>query len=821
MKKLITMAAVLFAAPTLARAQAQSPAPALGRNVEISGSIMPGAQQFDTTTNSSKLTEYRDVRANIYLPSMTFSVRNLRSGWFVDLKGRNLSRHDQTILVEGGRPGAWDLQMNWIGVPHNYSNKALTPYTAAAAGRFEVPATVPLTLKKLGTAAADTPGVLASDDLIAAYQSSYLISTPLSTQTNAGHFALAWSASDAIALGLDYKLRNKSGLKSTFGPIGDRPPRTLNIQLTEPVDYRTNEITFSAEHKGAGYVLGAEYVLSDFENRIDTLQWENVYATPAPGATFDVWDRSVSAYGVRPLPPDNRYHNVSTTFGSDLPLNSRLTATAAYGRLEQNEALLPYSYNIDQIAVKTLPRTTANASINTVNFTADYVISPIPRVNLRTYYRRYDLNNETPSDRWQYVTGDTSSLTGTVAYMNKRVNVPYEWDRQNAGAEAIWRLARRNSLTLGYEREAIVREHREGDSTENTMRATWRTRAARWMSVEARYIYGVRDGGRYNDAVTKAGYWYALTDANDFNNPLLTFDNHPDMRRFDVSDRLRRQFDFRLSLTPRDIIAVSAYARYRMNDFSSDVVASQPLLGTSLADAAATTPGYQLGQLENTSTRYGLDVFAQASTRVSLNAFLSYDLGTAFERSIEFQENNKANPSVVATAELGPWTRAGSLWTADFDDRTWGGGLGTTLQIVPDRLALVADYTLSLANFHTAFDGFGKTNYDGTPFPDTHQFAFPPHPPVREDLHVVNLRFEIPLKAMMLVAGYSYENYKLDDWQQSAGGDNPCVEAVGADTLLRDTSRSYQWGNRLFTLGTYLAPSYDAHIGFVGFRYRF
>jgi hypothetical protein len=39
--------------------------------------------------------------------------------------------------------------------------------------------------------------------------------------------------------------------------------------------------------------------------------------------------------------------------------------------------------------------------------------------------------------------------------------------------------------------------------------------------------------------------------------------------------------------------------------------------------------------------------------------------------------------------------------------------------------------------------------------------------------------------------------------------------------LLRDTSRSFQWGNRLFNLGTYLAPTYNAHIGFVGFRYRF
>lgn len=821
MKKLITIAAVLWVVPALAYAQTPATVPVLGSNVEISGSIMPGAQQFDNTTNSSKLTEYRDVRNNLFLPSVTFAARNRRSGWFLDLRGRNLTRDDQTIAVEGGRPGAWDLQMNWIGVPHNYSNKAVTPYTSATPGRFEVPANVPITFKKLGTAAADTPGVLASDDLIAAFQSSYLFATPLSTQTTMGRFALGWSGSDAIALGLQYNLRNKSGSKSTFGPIGDRPPRTLNIQLAEPVDYRTNEITFSAEHKGSGYQVGAEYLVSDFENRIDTLQWENVFANPAPGATFDVWDRSVSAYGVRPLPPDNRYHNVSTTFGSDLPLGSRFTATAAYGRFEQNAALLPYSYNVDQLAVQTLPRNTADAAINTMNVTADYVISPINRVNLRTYYRRYDLNNETPSDQWQYATSDTSNLNGTVAYANKRVNRPYAWDRQNAGAEAIWRLPKRNSLTIGYDREALVREHREADTTENTMRATWRTRAARWMSLEARYVYGVRDGGVYNDRVTKEGYWYPQSDVKDYNNPVLTFDNHPDMRRFDLSDRMRRQFDFRFNLTPRDVVAVTAYVRHRIDDFTSDVAPSQPLLGTGLTDAGATTPGYQLGQLENTRTRYGLDVFAQPNTRVSLNTFLSYDLGTAFERSIEFQENNKANPSIVATAELGPWTRAGSIWTSDFDDRTWGGGLGATVQLVPDRLMAAADYTISDAHFTTVYDGFGRTNWDGTPFPDQHPFAFPLDPTVHEHLHLVNLRVEVPLKALMLVAGYSYEHYDLRDWQQSAGADNPTVEAVGADTLLRDTSRSYQWGNRLFALGSYLAPAYEAHIGFVGFRYRF
>lgn len=818
MRPFITAAAILWALPSFAQAPAPAPGPP---DVQVSGTLTSGVQQVDNTTNSSKLTEYRDLQDNVYLPSIALGVRSMRTGWFFDLRGTDVTRDDQTILVTAGRPGAWQFDGNWIGVPHNFSNKAVTPYITRGPGLLGVPATIPITFKKLATSlAADVQGVLASDSLIAAFQSAFLVPIALRSQTNTGHFGLAWSGSEALSLAVAYDLRDKSGSKAAFGPIGDRPPRTLNIQLAEPIDYRTNDLTFAAEHHGDGYQIRGEYLFSDFANRIDTLQWQNVFATPAAGATYDVWDRSVSAFGVRPLPPDNRYHNVAGTFAGDLPRESRFTVSAAYGRLEQNEPLLPYSYNNDQLAVKALPRDTADALMNTINFTADYVITPVARLNVRTFYRRYDLNNETPSSRWQYVTSDTSNLNGTVSFANKRVSLPFAWDRQNAGAEATWRLPRRSSVTFGYEREAISREHREADTSENIVHAAWRTRVAGRVSFEARYLQGMRDGGAYDNVVTREGYWYAQTDAGvDNNNPALTFDNHPDMRRSDVSDRVRRQIDLRVSFTPGDVVALSGYARYRKDDFASDVMPSQPLLGTGLADQNATTPGDQLGRLNDRRLRYGLDAFLQPSVRVTLNAFLNLDQGRSFERSMEFNENNKANPSAIAAAELGPWTRAGSQWTAEFDDSTWSSGVGATLQVVPDRLALIADYTVSLSDFDIAYGGFGVSNFDGTPFPATHQFAFSSPPTVRENLHVINMSVEIPVKTVVITAGYRYEDYTLADWQQASSA--PWVEPVGADTLLRDTSRSFQWGNRLFNLGTYLAPDYGAHIGFVGLRYRF
>lgn len=813
--RLIVLCAMLCAAEAFGQTTSTPPtAP-----VEVTGSVTSGVQQLDNSTNSAKLTEYRDLRDNVFLPEVSLSMSDRAAGWYFDVRGVNVSRDDQTLRAEAGSFGRWSLTADWVETPHNFSNKAVTPYIQRAPGLFTVPATVPITFKKLATAAADIPGVLASDGLVAMYQSTFLAPTPLSMQTNAGRFAGRWSGIESLTLDVTYDRRDKHGSRATYGPIGDRPPRTLNIQLAEPVDYNTNELTIAAEHQGGGYQLRAEYQFSDFANRIDTLQWQNVFATAAPGATYDVWDRSVSAFGVRPLSPDNRFHNVTALFGTNLPKDGRFTATAAYGRLEQDQRLLPYSYNTDRLAVQDLPRSTAEGSINTLNFSADYTVTPLRRLNVRAFYRKYDLNNDTPSSRWQYVTQDTSNLSGTVSYVNKRVSLPYEWDRQNVGVDATWRLPARTSLLVGAERESVGRAYREADTAETIVRATLRARGARWVNLEARALIGTRDGGEYTSTVTHEGYWYSQSDGVDNNNPALTFDNHPDMRRYDVSDRLRRQFDVRVNLTPRDLVALSAYARYRIDDFDSDVEASQPLLGTTLADRMATTPGDQLGRLEDERTRFGLDAFTEVRPGLSFNAFVNFDKGTALDRSLEFNENNKANPSAIAMAELGPWTRAGSQWTAEHDDRTWSAGLGTTWQLVPDKATLIADYTASLASLDITYGGFGVTNFDGAPFPPTHQFAFTSPPTVNEDLHVVNLRLEIPVRALVLVTGYTYENYRLDDWMQ--GSDAPWVEAVGADTLLRDTSRSFQWGNRLFNLGTYLAPRYAAHIGFVGFRYRF
>ena len=320
--------------------------------------------------------------------------------------------------------------------------------------------------------------------------------------------------------------------------------------------------------------------------------------------------------------------------------------------------------------------------------------------------------------------------------------------------------------------------------------------------------------------MTGQSYWYTPSQANDADNPQFTFTNHPDMRRYDVSDRERNQFNLVATAAPGGKWTLSATVRYRDDDFESGVVPTQPLLGTGLADEAAFTPGDQLGLLEDTRKQVALDAFFTPGERFSWNVFVSFEEADSLQRGLEFNENNKQDPSAVATAELGPWTRAGSQWTADTQQETTVAGLGLSYELVPQRVTFRLDSSLSRGDLDIVYSGYGVTNAFGAPFADNHQFGFRTPPTVRTDQYVADARLEFSLAGgLNLAVGYLYDRYKIRDWQQEAN--TPWYESVGSEFLLRDTSRSHQWGNRLVNLGSYLAPDYEGHVGYVSLAYKF
>ncbi len=843
MKRLLFLAAAVLLTPVASLAQEE--------RVQTSGEFTFGVQQVERDNNSAKFNEYRDIRNGFYLYSLELDALDTESGLFMEFLGENLIRDDQYLRFGLGSYGSWGLEVEQNKIPRNISNKAKTPYIYQGGGLFTVPTQVPI--QDDGNNATGSPALVptaaqmaGNDAQIAEYLATHLRSVELGTDRDKVSATLKLSPIEALKFRLTVSKEDRTGSRITYGPIGDRPPRTLNVQLPEPVDYTTKELRLEAEYAGDGYQTLLSYLLSDFENNIDSMVWENMFFAPNNGdylltalESDGTTRRRVSSFGQRALAPDNRYHNVALSFGVDLPMNSRLAATAAYGWMRQDETLLPYSisglganWNNVLDPVNGLPRLSADARIDTKLINLDYTVNPVDRLNLRAFFRYYDLDNKTATDQWRYVTQDVVGGGGTVNYRNHRNNLAYAYTKTNYGLETAYSVPFwRTTLGLGYEREEIDRDFREADTEENIFRASVRTRPADTVAVRLNYLFGDREGKGYNYRVTDQSYWYTFAQSpatGDRDNPAFAFANHPDLRKFDVSDRERHQVDASVTVTPVQTLDLTAAYGFRKDDFDSGVSPVQPLANfpdparLDPTDLNRATLGIQLGLLEEKRQHYTLNAFYAPSDRWSFSAFGSREQIDTKLRGLVFNENRRENPSAIGAAltNLGRWDDERYLFDTRLEDRTNTVGVGAGYVIIPGRLNFAADYTLSRGRVEFNYSGYGT---DIPPDPDTwetFQFGFRSPETTKHNQYVVNLSLEYQLlQGMILGLHYLFDRYSISDWMQEPGG--PWVEQVGSEFFLRDSSQDNRWGNRLVNMGSYLGPSYEAHVGYLTLTYKF
>lgn len=804
------------------------------KRVIFSGELSLGGQ-LSSDPASSKFNEYRDIRDGVFVPHLKANVLDNQENRYLELLGTNLFRDDQNLNVRAGKYGRYRLDVEWDKIPHLLSNKAKTPYLYQGNGLYTVPATVSGLVKELVPTAAQMTGT--NDPAIAAYLTQYLHSTDLENSRNKQSARLEYNFLEGLKFLFNYSNEDRDGNKITYGPIGDRPPRTLNIQLLEPIDYKTQELRFEADYVANKFQVNASYFFSDFKDHIDALTWQNIFTTP--GAAFEAWvgstARNVATFGKRPLPPDNRAHTASLTLGVDLPDKSRLGGNLAYSWMRQNNTLLPYSTNATMDGgvawndTSKLPRTKAEGRIDTKLAELHYLMNPLDRLNVRAKVRYYDLDNKTPEADWKYVTQDTVGTTGSVSHLNKRKNVAYEYNRRNYFLDADYYFNFWKS-TVGalIEREEMNRRHREGVTAEHIYQVMFRSRPKNWMHFRLKYQYRDRGIGSYDTNAASETYGYLASEATDDNDPKFAFENHPDTRLFDVTDRKRHFIEANFNIKPTDRFDLGGLLRWRSDDFDSGVTTSMPILSyagsrtPTAADRNSQTPGDQLGLLKNHRQQYGLDATYTASNRLTLTVFTGYEQAQSRQRGLEFDENKKVTPtSVSSSTELGPWTRRTSQWTAKITDRTFTGGVGALYVLIPDKLKTAADFIFSSGRVSLLYAGFGTVSSvnPATNLADNYQFAFRTPSSVRQNRTTAKVNFEYQMiKNLSVALAYLFEYYHLSDWQQEAN--TPWCESVSTENLTRDTSRSNQWGNRLVNLGSYLAPSYQAHAATLSLIYK-
>ncbi|MFN2239747.1 MAG: MtrB/PioB family outer membrane beta-barrel protein [Thermoanaerobaculia bacterium] len=829
---ILLLTTLAFSTAAFAQSQAAQPlaATSIHEDFTLEQEIVAGGLFGRDNDSPVKAHEYGDLGEGFRLFKLRLLGYSQPRAIAWEVFGSNLGGDDQAVDLRVARPGYWSAELGFDALPHRLTNDALSPYRYQGNGVFTVPSVVGiLTATPTGNTflASD---MLENDRRIAAYLDQNL--NPLSelgTQNDTLSFQASYLPVPHFEARLTAARETREGEKITYGPLGDRPPRTINIELPEPIDY--DETTFMVDLAWANRAFDAtlEIYAPTFENNIDTMRWQSIYFGPSSaGLDYNkdvilagdaIARRAVSVFGQRSLFPDNDATQATLSLGFDAPLDGRFTATAAAGRLRQDETLLPYSYSslaADWDSTEKLPRLTAEAAIDTLLIDLQYVMTPVRGLRVRPFLRSYQLDNDTPADQWHYVTQDTaSSTTGGTTYKNQRVNLAYGFDRQNYGVETTWQGRRGSSLGLRLENESVDRDFREADTDELIIRATGRFRPLPRLTIRGGYTFGDREADGYNTGVTSQTYWYTQEQAGtNQDNPRFAFTNHPDMRRYDVSDRRRDEYELRATYAASDALAISASFSAREKDFDSNVTPVQPLAGTTFAAANGITPGIQLGLLAQDFTRTSLDASWTPSDRWATHAFVSVDALDLVQRSMAYNENSRISAQTPLLATAGQaWTDTRSIWRAAHDDSTTTFGGGFNYSFIPDRLTIAADVAHSKGTLDIAYSGYGNdmpltTTYYAWRSPETSEYI--------QTNAEIGLEYRLQ-RGFILGLNLLFDDYETQDWMFEPTGD--WVDVVN-DNFLRDSTLDNRWGNRMPRMVGYLSPSYTESVGFVTIGYR-
>jgi len=315
--------------------------------------------------------------------------------------------------------------------------------------------------------------------------------------------------------------------------------------LPRPFDYVTDEVDFDVRYASNNGYLALAWYLSDFESNNDAVNWESPFTTTA-GAEFAALAQ----------PPDNRFQQLSLSGRYRFSQYTTVLAfSAAAGRMEQNEAFLPYTTN-PNLTVGTLPRANLDAEVDTTNLALTLNSKVFKKARVKLAYRYDERDNQTAQDLW------TRVITDTFVDSESESNIPYSFKRSTLNLGAEYDLFETVRISGGYDRKEIDRDLQEvAEQTEDSGWGRLRWRPNQIFDVIVRGGASERDIDRYDESFA----------ASLGQNPLL--------RKYNLAYRYRRFGELTasaawpespVSLTIRGFYADDEYTQSQLGLTASD-----------------------------------------------------------------------------------------------------------------------------------------------------------------------------------------------------------------------------------------------------------
>ncbi len=340
-------------------------------------------------------------------------------------------------------------------------------------------------------------------------------------------------------LSVDYRHETKKGEKTFAGMFGITGGNPRAVILPAPMDYATDTIEAMFEYGNSRMQFGFGAYASFFSNDQSALVWQNAFGR------VSAWAESVSfpgSQGRLALEPDNRYLQVKAYGGLNLTPSTRIMANLAFGQMKQDEPLLPYTINPDLMVHTPVPLDRLDARINTTLFNLRLTSQLARRLGLYLNYRYDDRDNKTPRASWPYIAADSQDQRPAE---DGRINLPYSYQKQNTEATFTYRMSGNVRFKAGMEYSDYSREYSEvSDADEFSWLAGLKLGAFETTSFNLDYRDSRRDVTAYIGNVPFIqSHVPGTVDADEW-------ENHPLLRKYNLTDRDREEFRFRADFFP-------------------------------------------------------------------------------------------------------------------------------------------------------------------------------------------------------------------------------------------------------------------------------
>ncbi|MDH5541991.1 MAG: MtrB/PioB family decaheme-associated outer membrane protein [Nitrospinota bacterium] len=652
--------------------------------------VMAGGDLVSIDAPSYKFGEYNGVTEEGFHPNAEFKLIKENRGFYIDLRGKDLLLHNRRVYLELGQAWKYSFFVRYDQTPHMISNNSKTFHAGEGTNALTLPASY-------------TRGTDPSDVATALAGSIADANLELGRDDMQYGFSVPWKK-----LRLDFTARSetKKGTQSLGSVVGSWAPDRRGIDLPMPIDYKTDEMTTTIGYQSKMANVRVSMFSSNFTNNNTTLTWDNPFSVGP--------DTAVTA-----LDPNNTATRTNISAGLRLPGTTRVSLIYETGVMKQDETLLPYSNNSDQTDITAaLPRSTAEAEIDTTTMILSASTRPITPLTLALRYKSYTTENKTTKSLFQYVRNDgtdQASVTDSWALYN----LPYDYTQSKMDMDVTYNIFSRTNLKLSYITDGMERTNREiKKTTETTLKAGLNSQFGTNDFLRLNYASSSR---KADDAYNTANVYNAVHTSQYIATQSDYFDNNPLMRKFDIADRDRTKYGAKVILNPIEIATVGFFYNFWADDYASS----------------------ELGLKSTENQQYSVDFAVLPTEEITLTAFYSTEENKAAQASRYILDALKG-------AQYNDVTRD---WNANHYDLVPTLGFGARMKLMGEKLELDFNYTTTTSTTSIQI-GAGSEHMVPTQLPD---------------LTTSLTSYELVAKygltdSLSLGVGYKNEEFKSEDW---------------------------------------------------------